>query len=299
MSVHVKSAINPDTGSSTFNPARYKDEQRRQWNNVAAGWMKWWPLFEKGAQPLSERLVELAELRPGQQVLDVATGVGEPTVAALQRVGAGGHVTAIDQSDQMLLIAQNRIAENGLPQPELRQMDAEALDLPQSSFDAILSRFGLMFFPNLDETLARMRELLVPGGILATAVWDVPSKVPMLSLPMRIARQSLQLPPPPAGVPNPFNLADSAGLEQQLVRAGFENVRSERLTLTWDFASTDEFVQMTQDLAAPVTALLANHNPERQAEVWDAIAAAAQQYASTDGRIRVPSVAICVTGQRI
>ena len=281
-----------------FHPTRYKAAQREQWNKVAAGWRRWWRLFEQGAQPLSQRLVELANLQPGQKVLDVATGVGEPTLTAVHRVGPSGHVTAIDQSAQMLAIAQERAADQGLSQVEFLEMDAEALELPNGSFDAILSRWGLMFLPHLDEALNKMYHLLLPGGRLATAVWDVPPKVPMLSLAMRVARQHLQLPPPPAGAPNPFNLADVAAFEQRLLKAGFVDVQIERLTLTWEFASAEEFISMTRELAAPITALLASHPAERQAAVWTAIGEAVTQYQGTNGRIVLPSTAICVVASR-
>ncbi len=297
MIIKAKPAVKQYVSTPTFDANQYKNVQRQQWDKAADGWKQWWPLFEQGAQPLSDRLVTLANLHSGQRVLDVATGIGEPALTAVQQVGVTGYVTAIDQSPYMLAIAQKRAADLGMSNIKFLEMDAESLDLPPNSFDAILSRFGLMFLPNLDDALVGMRQLLLPGGHFATAVWDVPSKVPMLSLPMRVARQHLHLPPPPAGVPNPFNLADAAVFEQRLYQAGFEDVNSERLTLTWEFASAGEFVQMTRALAAPITALLENHSPERQADVWNAIAEAVQQYAAGNGRITIPSEAICVIGR--
>ncbi|WP_420645593.1 class I SAM-dependent methyltransferase [Candidatus Leptofilum sp.] len=292
-----KQTIDSQSKTPTFDPIRYKDGQQAQWNQVAAGWRQWWPLFEQGAQPLSQHLVTLANLQSGQRVLDVATGVGEPALTAVATVGEKGRIIAIDQSAQMLAIAKERAGTLGY-QADFLEMDAESLDLPPSSFDAILSRWGLMFLPNLDEALGEMRQLLRVGGRLATAVWDVPSKVPMLSLPMRIVREFLQLPPPPAGIPTPFNLADIATFEQRLAQAGFKEIQSECLTLTWEFASAEEFVQMTRDLAAPVTALLANHPVERQVAVWDAIGEAVEQYRAANGRIVVPSEVICVVAIR-
>lgn len=282
----------------SFDPVRYKESQRQQWNQVSEGWRKWWPLFEEGAQQMSNRLVVSAELQSGQRVLDVATGVGEPALTAVHEVGPSGHVTAIDQSGHMLAIAQERAAEQSLAQVQFLKMDAEVLELPNNSFDAILSRWGLMFLPNLDEALSKMHQLLVPGGRLAAAVWDVPPNVPMLSLPMRVARHRLQLPPPPAGVPNPFNLADVGAFEARLLQAGFVDIQSEYLALTWEFATAEQFVNMTRDLAAPIGALLANHSPESQAGVWDAIGDAVMQDQGANGRISVPSSAICVVAKR-
>lgn len=298
MTTKEKQVVNTPKSTIKFDPSGYKNRQRQEWDKVAAGWRRWWQLFEQGAKPLSNRLVTLANLEPGQQVLDVATGVGEPAVAAARQVGPAGHVIAIDQSPQMLTIARERAAERSLHQATFLEMDAESLELPQNSFDAILCRWGLMFLPHLDATLIQMQQLLRPGGRLATAVWDVPSQVPMLSLPMRVVRQHLQLPPPPADVPNPFNLANVAGFEQRLTQAGFSDISSERMTLYWEFSSAAEFVNMTRDLAAPVTALLSNQPIGLQNEIWQGVAEAVQQYELQNGRICVPSKTISIVGER-
>ena len=284
--------------TQSFDADRYKAGQRQQWSNAAAGWKKWWPTFEQGAQHLSDRLVELANIQPGQRVLDVATGIGEPAVTAARRVGPTGHVTATDQAPQMLAIAQARAAELGLQHIEFLEMDAEALDLPESSFDAILCRWGLMFLPNLALALNRIWQLLTPGGRLAAAVWDVPEKVPNISLAMGVARQMLRAPPPPAETPGPFSLADSTALELALTQAGFSDVHSEWLTLTFAFASAGEYVRRSQEVAAPLIAMLPDRPTERQAEVWRAIEEAANQYAKADGSISMPNETICIVGRR-
>ena len=281
-----------------FEPTRYKARQRQQWDNVAAGWRKWWPSFEQGPQHLSDRLVELSDVQPGQSVLAIATGIGEPAVTAAHRVGPTGYVLATDQAPQMLAIARERAAELGLQQIEFLELDAESLDLTDSTFDAVLCRWGLMFLPDLAQALAGMYRLLIPGGRLAASVWDVPANVPIISLAMQVARQVLQVPPPPAGTPGPFSLSDSTALKQVLTQIGFTDVRSERLTLTFEFKSAEEYARRPRDIAAPLIALLADHSTERQAEVWRAIEDAARQYAMADGSIRMPNETICVVGRR-
>lgn len=82
---------------------RYKNRQRQQWDRVAAGWKKWWPTIEKGAQHVSNRLADLAEVASGQRVLDIATGIGEPALLAASRVGSAGRVVGTDVSTQMLV----------------------------------------------------------------------------------------------------------------------------------------------------------------------------------------------------
>ncbi|MDQ3976623.1 MAG: methyltransferase domain-containing protein, partial [Thermoproteota archaeon] len=125
--------------SSTFDPDSFKMAQREGWDSVAAGWKEWWVTIEKGAQKLSQRLIELAEIKPGQRVLDIATGIGEPSITAAKVVGKGGHVLATDISRQMLANAKERATSLRLQDIiEFRETDAENLDLANSSFDAAL-----------------------------------------------------------------------------------------------------------------------------------------------------------------
>ncbi len=134
------------------NPDEFKINQRQSWDSVASGWQKWWKTIEISAQKVSNRLVELAEIKAGQRVLDIATGIGEPAITAGKIVGKKGHVTATDISPQMLAIGKERARSLGLQDiVEFVQNDAENLKLgTNETFDAILCRWGLMFLPNPD-----------------------------------------------------------------------------------------------------------------------------------------------------
>jgi ubiquinone/menaquinone biosynthesis C-methylase UbiE len=139
--------------------------QLKAWNTAAQVWKKWWPVFEDGAQKLSERLVDLAGVGQGSKVLDLATGTGEPAVTAAKLVGPAGKVLAVDISPQMLSIAKERAEQHGLEGViELMEGDAESVVWDKGAFDAIISRWGLMFLPNLLSSLKSMREALVPAG---------------------------------------------------------------------------------------------------------------------------------------
>ena len=281
-----------------FDPAQYKNAQRQEWGAVAAGWRKWWEIIEYGAKHVSDRLLELAEIRPGKRVLDVATGVGEPAVTAGHRVGPTGHVVATDQSPQMLAIAQERAAAQGLQNIEFKVTDAEALDFPENTFDGVLCRWGLMFLPDLAAALNGMWRSLTPGGRLAACVWDVPPKTPMISLAMGVIQNIFQISPPPPGVPSPFGLADPVALKQALTDAGFADIRSERMTVMVEFPSATAYTDFLRDIAPPVRALLANQPEERRTEAWQAISNAAGQFSNADGMVRMPNETILVVGRR-
>lgn len=281
-----------------IDPLQYKNQQRQAWGSVAAGWKQWWRTIERGAQPVSDRLVALSGLQPGHHVLDVATGIGEPAVTAVMKVGPTGRVVAIDQATEMLDIARERMAELGLKNLILREMDAEALDLNEGSFDTILCRWGLMFLPNLSAALTKMHQLLKPGGRLAAAVWGPPPEVPMISVAMGTVSKALQVPPPSPQMPGPFSLADSARLESAFREAGFRNIKTEGLTITLEWASPEEYTRFQQTVAAPIIALLANEPPARQQQVWQAVTGAARQYADARGCVRMTNQVLCVVASR-
>lgn len=284
--------------AAPFDPVQYKASQRQDWSSVAAGWRQWWKTLERGAQAVSDRLVELAEVRPGQRVLDIATGIGEPAVTAAHRVGPQGRVVALDQAPQMLAIARERAAELGLSNIEFHEADAEALSLPADSFEAILCRWGLMFLPNLPAALGKMRALLAPTGRVAAAVWGPPPTVPMISLAMGTVRQLLQAPPPPPGVPGPFSLADPTLLERALATAGFSRIRTERMAVTFEWASAADYARFHQAVSAPIQALLAGVPTEQRDTIWQAVTDAARQYAGADGAVRMTNDVICVAARR-
>src|SRR5258708_31554542 len=190
------------------NPERrkMKHEQKLAWDDSAEGWKRWWPTFERAAQRVNDRLIELSGARAGQRVLDIATGSGEPALTAARAVGSSGHVVAVDMSPGMLKIASERIASAGLTNVELVESDAESLLLDDHSFDAVLCRWGFMFMPDLDALLPKLHRALVPGGRLATAVWSTGDKVLICSLARDAIRQITGITPQPNS-PDPLNLA--------------------------------------------------------------------------------------------
>lgn len=285
--------------SGSFNPEQFKAAQQQSWDGVARGWSRWWKVIENGAQVLSDRLVEMAGVKPGSRVLDIATGIGEPAVTAARRVKPGGRVVATDISPQMLAVAAERAKESGLADVmEFRQGDAETFVLPESSFDAVTCRFGLMFLPKLGAALGTIRKSLVPGGMLAAGMWGAPAEVPFLDVVFSTARKVAGVQPPPAGMPGPFSLADADVLKRHFVQAGFQDVRTETLSLTFRFDSAEQFTAFHQDITAPVKAMLATKPPELQKKAWDAVTEAAKKYAAADGSVSMSNKVICVSGRR-
>lgn len=281
-----------------IDPVKFKALQRQEWDEVASGWQQWWKTHESGGLTVSNHLVESAGIELGDRVLDIATGIGEPAVTAARRVGKDGRVVATDQAPQMLAIARARSAAEGLENIEFLEADAEELDLPEASFNAVLCRQGLQYLPNLNYTLAKVRRLLIPGGRLAAATWSEPSKVLYITLAMSTVRESLQAPSLQPGLPGPFALSDLSALEKALTNAGFTDVESDRLTVTFEWNSPGDYTRFMQAIGAPIRALMANESADRQANAWQAVTEAVQPYVVENGVVRLPAEAICIVAQR-
>ncbi|MGH7986035.1 MAG: class I SAM-dependent methyltransferase [Candidatus Binataceae bacterium] len=281
-----------------FDPRRFKDNQRRDWDAAAAGWKKWWPVFERSAQHVSDRLIELAGVGSGGRVLDIATGNGEPAVTAARRVGGSGRVIAIDQAPGMLAIATERAASMGLGNIEFRQSDAESLAIGERDFDAVTCRWGLMFMPDLTGTLKGLHQRLKPQGRLATAVWSTPDKVPMITIAAEAVRNLAGLPAAAPGGMDPLRLADTSILEGALKTAGFKDIRVERMIVNFEFDSADAFTNFRREVSAPFRTMLASKTPELQRQILDAIVSAAQAHAGADGRIHTANETILFSARR-
>jgi SAM-dependent methyltransferase len=281
-------------GRANANSVRFQAQHRRAWDRATAGWRRWYPMLEPQWQPVSDRLVALAQIDAGQQVLDVATGYGEPALTAARCIGATGRVIAIDQSAQMLALARERATDSRV---KFRQMDAEALDLPLGSFDAALCRWGLMFLSDLATALAQIRRLLKPGGLVSAAVWDVPVNVPLETLGLELAQamfgnaivESRALPL--------FDLAAGA-LEVAMSKTGFVNVRSERVTISVAFESVESYCEYVRDVNVPLMSVLAKQTANDAAAFWQRLTAAVQPYHLSNGQIQMANTTICVVGQR-
>jgi enediyne biosynthesis protein CalE5 len=206
-------------------------------------------------------------------------------------------VVCTDLSAPMLAVARERAAAAGLGNLEFVEADAEALDLPEASFDAVLSRQGLQFLPDVDGTLARLRSFLVPGGRLAAAVWGPPAQVPFAA-PVPVIRAELALPPPPAGLPGPFALGDPARLQGWVEAAGFTEVATGATTATYRFASPEQATRWLRDVAPPITALVADRPPEVQQRVWARVTEAWAPFTDARGQVRLDNQVLWVTGSR-
>lgn len=276
--------------------AGFREAQHKNWDSAAVGWKEWSEFNDSTAWHISERLVELAGVQPGSRVLDVAAGYGEPALTAARQAGPKGRVVATDISAEMLAFGRERAAAAGVGNVEFMQSDASSLDFPYESFDAAVSRWGIIFEPDAEAAAARIRGFLKPGARMAIASWGEPDQVPFLSIPMRTTMERLHVPPLPAGTPGPLSRPTPDAIGGLLEGGGFSNVAVEQAEVIFAFDSPEHFTAYVRAIAAPIRVMIEQHAGEAQEEAWDAITQAAADAGGGSGPLSLSNVTLLASG---
>jgi ubiquinone/menaquinone biosynthesis C-methylase UbiE len=267
--------------------AAAKANQFKTWQGVAPGWKKWNDVLRRQTMPITERFLEL--IRPGDRVLDIASGVGEPSISIAEKVGPAGFVLGTDLVEEMLAAARGHAASRGVKNIEFKKVDGEELDVPKGSFDVVTMRWGLMFMPDAVACLKRARAALTPGGTILLACWSAPAKNPWASIPIAVLSRHIEVPTPPPGAPGLFAFADPSRLRTTMEDAGFLDVTLEEVELPMtDFATGEEFLTFTLELAGPIAMLFARVPQEQRVAVAGEIAREVER--AGGGKARLPGV---------
>jgi SAM-dependent methyltransferase len=267
-----------------FDPVQYKTTTRQQWEDAAEAWHRWGPTLEDWLGQATERMLDAAGVVAGARVLDVAAGAGGQTLAAARRVGAGGSVVATDISPTILTYAAKAAAEAGRTNVETIEADGEALDsLPAGSFDAVICRVGLIYFPDQQRALAGMRRALRDGGRMAAIVYSTPQRNEFFSIPVSIIRERAQLPPPEPGQPGPFSLGGPGVLQAALTTAGLSDATVDAVPAPLRLPSAAECVRFERESFGALHQMLAGVAAEERPAVWDQIEAALTRFETADG----------------
>ena len=266
-----------------FDPAKYKETTREQWQSAADAWDRWGPTLHDWLGPATEIMLDMAAIGPGHRVLDVAAGAGEQTLAIARRVGSRGRVLATDLAPRILEFAAERARAAGLGNVDVRVMDGESVDLADDSFDAVVSRVGLIYFPDRQRALAGMRRVLVPGGRIAAIVYSTADKNGFFSVPIDIVRRRASLGPPLPGQPGPFSLGAAGVLESAFGEAGFRDVRTRVVSAPLRMASAAEYLRFARESFGALHQMLSGLDEPARAAAWAEIANALAQFEDASG----------------
>jgi ubiquinone/menaquinone biosynthesis C-methylase UbiE len=267
----------------------YKNVSRTQWSEVAGAWERHANRFDKQSfAAATVWMLDSVALQPGERVLELACGPAGVGLQAARAVGAGGHVLSTDFSEPMVEAARRRAETEKVGNIEFKVVDAESIDLPDESFDAVLCRFGYMLMGNPGAALRETFRVLSPGGRVALAVWGEAAENPWASTPMRVVMEHFDAPPPEPGAPGMFALADEGRLRGLLEQAGFAEIRVERVEAVEQYESPDAWWNFTREVAGPLATLLAGLADTDRDAIRRRASELSSQFAD-DGALRFPS----------
>lgn len=268
----------------TFDPIHYKTTTRQQWEDYAQGWSGWSPFLETWLGEATERMLNMAEVSIGDRVLDVAAGAGGQGLAAARRVGPSGHVLATDLSPTILGYASRAATAAGVENLSTLELDGERLhELPAESFDAAISRVGLIYFPDRQQALSGIRHVLRDGGRFATVTYSTAAANGFFSVPVSIIRERAHLPAPEPGQPGPFTLADPDVLTRELTQAGFRDIEVELIDAPVLLSSAAECTRFERESFGALHQMLGTMPLDEQDVVWQEIESALSRYDTDDG----------------
>ncbi|RSM70118.1 methyltransferase type 11 [Actinoplanes sp. ATCC 53533] len=269
--------------TSTFDPIRYKTTTRAQWEEAAEAWHRWGPTIEGWLGDATARMLDAARITDGSRVLDVAAGAGGQSLAAARRVGPSGHVLATDISPTILEYTAKAATDAGLTTVATRELDGEQLTVDAGTFDAVISRVGLIYFPDQQAALAGMHAALRPDGRISAVVYSTADRNGFFSIPIGIIRRRAQLPPPQPGQPGPFSLGGPGVAERVLTEAGFRDVDVERVSSPVRMASAADCVRFERESFGALQQMLLGLAPAEREAAWTEIEDALRQFEGPDG----------------
>jgi SAM-dependent methyltransferase len=270
--------------ATQFDPIKYKETTREQWQAAAEPWYRWGPTLEEWLGQATETMLDMAEVGPGSRVLDIAAGAGGQTIVAAKRVGPSGYVLATDISSNILQFASETARQEGLGNVETRVMDGESLEeLEEESFDAVISRVGLIYFPDQQKALTGMRRALKPGGRIACVVYSTAENNKFFSIPVSIIRKRAQLPPPLPGQPGPFSLGGVGVLEEAYQRAGFREAETRMVPSPLRLSSAAECVRFERESFGALHQMMSGLSQPERESVWEEIERELRQFEGPNG----------------
>jgi SAM-dependent methyltransferase len=275
----------------SFDAGAHRQESLAGWEEAASGWVRRQGLLRELGAPVSHWMAHEIDPQPGQRVLELAAGLGETGMLAAELVAPMGGVVISDQAEAMLAGARARAVELGLSNLEFRVLNAEWIDLPLASVDAVLCRWGYMLMADPATALSETRRVLRPGGRVALATWGAVEQNPWAHLPAQeLAARGLA--PTGAGGPGPFALASPERLAELLEHAGFADVHVEAMELRRRHASFEEMWETTLDLSRGFHNAVLSRPPAEVEAIRASLAERFAPYTAEDGTLEVPGRAL-------
>jgi SAM-dependent methyltransferase len=270
----------------------YRADSRERWEDAAAGWARERESFQRDAIPVSQWLLDAARLQPGHTVLELAAGPADTGLLAAELVAPGGRAIITDNAEAMLEAAKARAEEVGATNVEIRPMEAEWIDLPTASVDAVLCRWGYMLLADPEAALRETRRVLRPGGRVALAAWAGPEHNPWIATMGRVMADQGHLEPQPPEAPGPLAFGRPGRIEELLDSTGFDDIEVEPLDFAFHAANLDAWWEHSIAMSGSFSRIVRGLSPADHYALRDAVDAAYAPYVRDDGSLAIPARAL-------
>jgi ubiquinone/menaquinone biosynthesis C-methylase UbiE len=270
----------------------------REWSESAKYWEMHAQTIRTMFAPLTRALIEEAGIIEGHAVLDVAGGPGEPSLTIAEIVGPTGSVTCTDAVAEMVAAAQSEAVRRGLNNISFQQCLADSLPFEKNSFDAAVSRLGVMFFPDPLSAVRMMLSVIKPGGSLSFAVWHDSNANPFFYIVSDVISRHINTPPPDPEAPGAFRFAEPGKLGRILKEAGATQIRERLLKFRIEASiSRDEFWEMRSGTSGTLREKLDALSAELRLKVAKEVKEAVAQFFPNE-RMSIPAQMLIVSGDK-
>lgn len=270
----------------------YREYTRTTWNESAPVWSKYAGVLN----PYRGDLIAAAAPKPGERVLDIATGAGEPALTIARAVGPKGRVVGVDLSEELIAIAQRNAKEQRAENAEFHVMDAESLTLPADSFDVAVSAFGFQIITDPEKAAQQAHRVLKPGGRIALTVWGPAERCQALHIMVGPMLENAE-PDETGYLPTPYEMGGPGEMVAFLEKAGFRGGREQRFTHDWTFQDADHYFEMVLQ-GTPLGHSLREEDKDVQEAVLRKTKANLQRWTKPDGRVAAPAECVVVTARK-
>jgi ubiquinone/menaquinone biosynthesis C-methylase UbiE len=268
-----------------------------QWTESAPYWEKHRETICKMFAPVTQALIEDAAITSGRAVLDVAMGPGEPALTIAEVIGPEGKVVGTDAVPEMVEAARREAHRRRL-HASFEVAFADNLPFPANSFDAVVSRFGVMFFPSPVDSVREMLRVLKPGGKIAMAVWHYGERNPFHYSVSQVVERYVESPPPVSDSPDAFRFAKHGDLLAILSKAGASATRERLLQFSIRASiSVQDFWTLRSEMSEKLRTKLALLSEPQLAELKREVIEALSAYTS-GGVIGFPAEVLVVSGSK-
>ncbi len=270
----------------------YRKASLANWNKIAANWDSEREWIWGATGHVGQRIVDRADPQPGDTVLDIAGGTGDTGFIAAQRIGPEGKLISTDFAAGMVEAAEKVGNALGLENAEYRVLDAEEMDLEDSSIDRVVCRWGYMLMADPAKALAETRRVLKDSGRLAFSVWTTPDQNMWAAIPGMVLIERGHLPPPEPGAPGIMALGEESRVRELLAGAGFDEPEIEQVDVPWPYVDADEHWQFTLKLAGPLADAINRLDADEQESIRSDVQSRIQPLidaGTVSGRVHVVS----------